>query len=70
MRKLRLEIDELEIESFETLAKDTDTPGSVEGMQTPTANSGGSCFESTCRPALCRTDDTCPIQSCDETCVC
>lgn len=68
MNKLRLHVDELEIESFETLDQETETVGSVEGMQSPTANSGGSCFDPTCRPILCRTEDTCPADSCNYTC--
>jgi|GEM_PF-1324597 len=69
MKKLTLKLDELRIESFETTRGKGDDPGSVEAYQTPTANSGGSCFESTCRRALCRTDETCGYQAtCPYTC--
>jgi hypothetical protein len=68
MKKLSLTLDDLQIESFETTSEKADDSGSVEAYQTPTANSGGSCFEFTCRPAMCRTDETCIVQSCNPTC--
>lgn len=68
MKKLTLVLDDLQIESFETTARKAEDPGSVEAHQTPTANSGASCFESTCRVAICRTDNTCVAQSCNVTC--
>jgi len=64
MKKLHLELDDLAVEAFETTPKPMEEVGTVEGNQTPTANSGGSCFEPTCRPALCRTDESCPITAC------
>ncbi len=69
MKKLALKLDDLRIETFETTREKGDDPGSVEAYQTPTANSGGSCFESSCRPILCRTDETCANQlTCPYTC--
>ena len=59
MNKLRLELDELAIESFETVRVPAEKPGTVKGYQTATANSGGSCFDVTCRRFLCATEWEC-----------
>lgn len=60
-RKLLLSVDDLSVEAFETTAPEPKKPrGTVEAQQTPTANSGGSCFDESCRPILCPTDYRCP----------
>lgn len=69
MKKLTLTLDDLKIESFQTTRETVADAGSVEAFQSPTANSGGSCFESSCRPIMCRTDETCANQlTCPYTC--
>jgi hypothetical protein len=64
MKKLHLHVDELTVEAFETTLEPVEDAGTVEANQTPTANSGGSCFDPTCRLALCRTDESCPATYC------
>ncbi|HEU4454017.1 MAG TPA: hypothetical protein VFR81_13200 [Longimicrobium sp.] len=60
MKKLTLKLDDLRIESFQTIRGKTSDAGSVEAYQVPTAYAIGSCFEVTCRPELCRTNlETC-----------
>ena len=61
-RKLHLALDALEIEAFETTPRVVKGTGTVDahGTQTPTANSGGSCFDESCRIQLCATDYRCP----------
>jgi len=65
MKKLSLKLDDLRIESFQTIPGKASDPGSVAAYQVPTAYAIGSCFDVTCRPALCRTDlETCAGASC------
>ena len=59
MNKLRLSLDALEINSFETIRKREPEQGTVKGYQTETANSGNSCYDPTCRWYLCPSQRWC-----------
>ena len=59
MNKLRLSLDALEINSFETIRKPEPAEGTVKGYQTETANSGGSCYDPTCAWYLCPSQRWC-----------
>ena len=65
MKKLTLKLDDLRIESFQTIPGKASDPGSVAAYGVPTAYAIGSCFEVTCRPELCRTNlETCDAAAC------
>lgn len=62
MKKLQLAIDTLEVEAFPMQAEKTESVGTIDAYDV-TSNSGGSCFDPTCRHALCITpaSDCCVI---------
>ena len=65
MNKLKLHLDDLAVESFDTSATDRQK-GTVVGEQ---CSCGGTCFEATCQatcPYTC--DDYTCAESCDGTC--
>ena len=67
MSKLRLDIDALEIEAFDTLPeKHEDDEGTVRAHQSPTGVSAASCFDPTCRAEWESCGATC--ETCQETC--
>ncbi|HET6228913.1 MAG TPA: hypothetical protein VFE05_02475 [Longimicrobiaceae bacterium] len=56
MRKLRLDIEDIGVESFETAEKPWVAPGTVEGYRTPSLTRQVSCFSD------------CPATQCGNTC--
>lgn len=63
MRKIRLKIDDLAVDSFKTAVTDGTKAGTVRGYETAFCSEGSGC--ATCQAGGCPADTSTCFQSCD-----